>query len=233
MSKRYGNFLTVRDLRDDRWDAAALRYLFAQTQYRKQLNFTDDALAAAAAGATRLAEFRQRLAEAPAGGAGGALEGAMNRLEAGFRAAMDDDLDTPRALAVLMDFVREANRALDAGAPSAQEQGRVLDVFDRTSGVLQVVPRGAGPVRVVPVAGDAAGRTTATGDLDVVPAPPGAGEDLDAWAQRMAQARARARWKKDWATADAARRLLIDRDFEVRDLRDGTVEVRRRAGRPR
>jgi cysteinyl-tRNA synthetase len=233
MSKRYGNFLTVRDLRDDRWDAAALRYLFAQTQYRKQLNFSDDALAAAAAGATRLAEFRQRLAEAPAGGAGGALDGAVNRLEAGFRAAMDDDLDTPRALAVLMDFVREANRALDAGPPSAEEQGRVLDGFDRTTAVLQVVP--AEPAVVgkgsVPIPLAAHGTGTVTEDL--MPAPPAPGEDLDAWARRMGSVRERARWKKDWATADDARRLLIDQDFEVRDTRDGTVEVRRRAGRLR
>lgn len=233
MSKRYGNFLTVRDLRDDRWDAAALRYLFAQTQYRKQLNFSDDALAAAATGATRLAEFRQRLAEAPEGGAGGALEAAVNRLEAGFRAAMDDDLDTPKALAVLMDFVREANRALDAGAPSAEEQGRVLDVFDRTTAVLQVVPAepavvGKGSVRISPTM---QARGTVTEDL--MPTPPAPGEDLDAWAQRMGIVRERARWKKDWATADEARRLLIDQDFEVRDTRDGTVEVRRRAGRPR
>src|SRR3954471_1079214 len=54
MSKRYGNFLTARDLHDSGWDASAVRYLFGQTHYRKQLNFSDDALKASAAGAQRL-----------------------------------------------------------------------------------------------------------------------------------------------------------------------------------
>ena len=228
MSKRYGNFLTVRDLRDDRWDAAALRYLFAQTQYRKQLNFSDDALAAAATGAARLAEFRQRLADAPAEGASGALGPAVDRLESGFGAAMDDDLDTPKALATLMDFVREANRALDAGAASAAEKARALDVFDRVTGVLQVTP-----ARVVIVGNGSVQlpfSVHGTGTVSDAPIlkPPAPSEDLDAWAQRMAQARARARWKKDWATADEARRLLAAQGFEVRDTREGAVEVRRR-----
>src|SRR5256885_17034384 len=54
MSKRFGNFLTARDLRDQGVDAAAVRLLFWQTHYRKALDFTDDALAAAGAGVKRL-----------------------------------------------------------------------------------------------------------------------------------------------------------------------------------
>jgi len=232
MSKRYGNFLTLRDLREAGKDPAWLRFLFAGTQYRKQLNFTDEALAAAEVGAGRLAEFRQRLTDAPAGGVGGALEPAVDRLEAGFRAAMDDDLDTPGALAVLMDFVREANRALDAGAMSPGERSRALNVFDLTTAVLQVVPAGAAPVRVVPVGATSAGAGSASGQLEVAATigPPAPGEDLDAWARRTAQARARARWKKDWAAADEARKLLLEQGFEVRDTRDGSVEVRRPGG---
>ncbi|MEI4861570.1 cysteine--tRNA ligase, partial [Klebsiella pneumoniae] len=43
MSKRFGNFLTVRDLRAHEVDAAALRLLFWQTHYRQALDFTDEA----------------------------------------------------------------------------------------------------------------------------------------------------------------------------------------------
>ena len=71
MSKRYGNFVTVRDLRDDGRDPSALRYLLCSTHYRKQLNFTKGALEAAAAGAARLGELRQRLVRATGLGAGG------------------------------------------------------------------------------------------------------------------------------------------------------------------
>src|SRR5205814_1490422 len=51
MSKRFGNFLTARDLREQGVDAAAVRLLFWQTHYRKALDFSDEALAARAPGA--------------------------------------------------------------------------------------------------------------------------------------------------------------------------------------
>jgi cysteinyl-tRNA synthetase len=223
MSKRYGNFLTVRDLREGGWDAAALRLLFASTQYRRQLNFTDEALAAADAGTKRLAEFRRRLA-APAAGAGARLAPAVEALLAEFTAALDDDLDTPRAIAALMDFVREGNAALDAGAGGPEERARALEAFDRVSRVLQVV--GAAPKVIAPGAGDLAwgGLAPAVGASAVAPGPlgpPPEGGDPEAWARRMAAERQAARQRKDWARADEARKLLSDHGFEVRDTKDG------------
>jgi len=199
MSKRFGNYLTARDLKESGWDAAAIRYLFGQTHYRKQLNFTDDALRAAAAGAQRLAEFHVRLARVPAG-ADDALAALAAGLERDFRAAMDDDLDVPGALGAIMSFVREANAALDRGAVSAAARDAALDVFNRVTGVLQVVPE----------ARHAAGE----GDLEV-------------WAREMAEERRKAKWAKDWGRADMLRKALLDKGFEVRDTRDGGYELRR------
>src|SRR5256712_13588934 len=67
MSKRFGNFLTVRDLREQGVDPAALRLLFWQTHYRQPLDFTDEALAGAAEAVKRLAELRDRVSQAAAG----------------------------------------------------------------------------------------------------------------------------------------------------------------------
>jgi cysteinyl-tRNA synthetase len=226
MSKRYGNFVTVRDLREDGRDPSALRYLLCSTHYRKQLNFTRDALEAAGAGAARLGELRQRLARATGGpDAAGALGPAADALEREFVAAMDDDLDAPRAVAALMNFVRDANRALDAGGVGRDELARALDVFERTSGVLQVVPAGAEIGRVE--------APTAPAQEAVRVGPPEAGEDLDAWARRVAEARARARGRRDWQAADEARRLLAEQGFEVRDTKDGAVELRPLGAKPR
>src|SRR5258706_3556283 len=61
MSKRHGNFLTARDLREQGVDAAAVRLLFFQTHYRQPVDFNDDALAGAAEGVKRLGEFLERL----------------------------------------------------------------------------------------------------------------------------------------------------------------------------
>ncbi len=222
MSKRFGNFLTVRDLREDGWDAAALRLLFGSTQYRRQLNFTDEALKAAEAGTSRLAELRSRLERAGGSGGSAPLTPLGERLLAEFTAAMDDDLDTPRALAALMDYVRAANAALDAGGESAADRKRALDLFDRTTGVLQVVGKG----RQIPVAANARGQATVTATATLLGAaplgPPGPAEDLDAWAAGVAEARRAARMAKDWPRADLARKLLVDQGYEIRDNPDGS-----------
>jgi len=139
MSKRYGNFLTVRDLREDGVDPAAVRYLFGQTHYRKQLDWSDEALAAAAAGVRRLREFRDRLA---AGGGGrhsemGQWVEAAGRLRDAFGASLDDDLNVPGALAALMEFVRDGNGLLDLGVGPGPDAVRL---FDAAVEVLQVLP---------------------------------------------------------------------------------------------
>ena len=227
MSKRYWNFLTLRDLRDAGKDPAALRFLFASTQYRKQLNFTDDALDAAHAGTARLAELRSRLARTAGSGAGKPLAPLGDRLASEFTAAMDDDLDTPRALAALMEFARAANAALDAGGESAEDRRGALDVFDRTAGVLQVVGASR-EITVTPAPGvvtwEGGAPTVTVGPpgtpVDLVP--PAPGEDLDTWAARVAGARRAARMAKDWPRADLARKLLAEQEYEVRDNPDGT-----------
>ena len=71
MSKRTGNFLTARDLKDGGVDPAAFRLLAFSTHYRQQLSYTDEALDAAAEGVRRLGEFRGRLVEAAVGRPGG------------------------------------------------------------------------------------------------------------------------------------------------------------------
>ncbi|HET7789453.1 MAG TPA: cysteine--tRNA ligase, partial [Gemmatimonadales bacterium] len=142
MSKRFGNFLTARDLREDGTDPAAVRLLFWQTHYRQRLHFTPDALAAAAEGVQRLGTVRERLAAAAAGGGGGAngpLSVLAETLDAKFRAALDDDLNAPRAVGALFEFVQDANRELDQRAAGA---GAALAAFDRVMGVLDLLPSG-------------------------------------------------------------------------------------------
>ena len=137
MSKRFGNFLTARDLRDQGVDAAAVRLLFWQTHYRKALDFSDEALAAAGTGVKRLGEFYARLGAGERGKGEGALSTLAAKFEVDFRAALDDDLNAPRACAALFEFVHEGNAALDAAAPGAAP---ALGVLGRAMAVLDVLP---------------------------------------------------------------------------------------------
>jgi len=131
MSKRFGNFLTARDLREQGVDAAAVRLLFWQSHYRQPIDFNDEALAGATEGMRRLGELRARLTTRDA-----ALPSLVQKLETEFAAALDDDLDAPRAVAGLFEFSRAANRELDGGARGTG----ALAAFERVAGVLDVLP---------------------------------------------------------------------------------------------
>ena len=193
MSKRHGNFLTARDLREQGVDAAAVRLLFFQTHYRQPVDFTDEALEAAKEGVKRLGEFRNRLVH----GAGSQEQGAdlnelAEKMENDVATALNDDLNAPRAVAALFDFVRAANRELDkpqgaAGSASA------LAAFERVAGVLDVLPT----VRAVDPA-------------------------LASWVAERIAARAQARKSKDFKAADAIRGELAAKGIEIEDTPTGT-----------
>jgi len=196
MSKRFGNTLTVRDLREEQVDPAAFRMVVLSTHYRQQLSYSDEALAAAVEGVRRLGEFRRRLAGAASGA--GHPPPAAAELDGGFRAAMDNDLGTPQALAAVFTFVRQANRALDAGAWTPEAAGAALRVFDAVLDVLDVLPADRAP--------DA---------------------ELAAWVARRLEERQIARKAGDFARADAIRDELAARGIELEDAPDGTRWRRR------
>jgi cysteinyl-tRNA synthetase len=138
MSKRYGNILTARDLREQGVDAAAARLLFFQSHYRQPLDWTDDALEAAGKGVRRIGDLGERLRrEVERGRGAGPLADLGARLRAGVTAALDADLNAPQAVAALFEFVQDANRELDGGAGGAAP---ALVAFDAVMDVLDLEP---------------------------------------------------------------------------------------------
>jgi cysteinyl-tRNA synthetase len=107
MSKSLGNFRTLAELLDA-WDPRALRLLVLQTHYRRTMEINEDGMTAASAALDRLDSFERRVA-----GADLLQVIPDENVVEKFRTAMDDDLGTASALAVIFDAVREANRALD------------------------------------------------------------------------------------------------------------------------
>ena len=115
MSKSLGNFTSLSDLLQ-RVDGRAYRLLVLRSHYRSPLEVTPATTADATAALERLDNLSRRADEEGLGPAEPDPE-ALAR----FRAAMDDDLDTPAAVALLFDLVRRANAALDAGDGAAAE----------------------------------------------------------------------------------------------------------------
>jgi cysteinyl-tRNA synthetase len=111
MAKSVGNVENLLDVLE-RHDGRVFRMLLLQSHYRSALRVGAKSLADAASAVAGLDAFAARSASI-AGGPGCAEDGVLGE----FRAAMDDDLDTPKAMALLFDTVRDANRLLDAGEP--------------------------------------------------------------------------------------------------------------------
>jgi len=116
MSKSLGNFLTIEEILK-RLAPEAVRLFLVGTHYRSPLDFTEQGLADATRACTRIHETVARLEEALGEtGAGTAdLPESVRGYRDEFASAMDDDLNSPRALAAIFDEIREINRLLDAG----------------------------------------------------------------------------------------------------------------------
>jgi cysteinyl-tRNA synthetase len=139
MSKRLGNFYTLRDLLAKGYDPIVIRYLLLSTNYRQQFNFTFEGLDAAKGAIDRLRNLARRLHDTEGKGSEGKVAMQIDRVKKCFGEAMDDDLNISVALAALFDFVREINNLLDANMVSkeeANEVGGVLMQFDTVLGVI-------------------------------------------------------------------------------------------------
>jgi cysteinyl-tRNA synthetase len=135
MAKSAGNFYALRDVTALGHSPLAVRLLFLQARYHTPLNFTLDALAGAERALERL---RARIAEWARDPQTGQAPGCAG-YEQRFWAAVDDDLDTPRALAVLREL--ESDESLP---PAARH--RSVAAFDRLLGLdLAEVPEQALP----------------------------------------------------------------------------------------
>jgi len=128
MSKSLGNFTNLVELIDSH-DARAFRLLVLRSHYRSPIDVNNDSISDAEAALARLDAFAGRIGDAELAPALPDTD-VMER----FVAAMDDDLDTPAATAVLFDTVRRANTALDSGddavaAALAAAATQIADAF--------------------------------------------------------------------------------------------------------
>src|SRR3989338_5893661 len=107
MAKSLGNFFTLRDIETKGFNPLAFRYLILTAHYRSKLNFTWESLKAAEESLRRLQEFirdlkvrkREKRKTKP-----------LTEFKKAFETAIFDNLDTPRALAVIWKLIREHNK---------------------------------------------------------------------------------------------------------------------------
>ena len=191
MAKRVGNVATVADLRANKVSPAALRHFVFSTHYRKQLNLSGEALEASQEAVRRVGDFADRLERELAGTPELAQVAETLMVEA--TAALYDDLNAPRAMAALFDFVSAANREFDRRGSDKGSLLRARDVFARVNAVLDIIPE--------------RGLDDAT---------------LAAWVEEQLRLRADARGRRDFAAADEIRKAIEAKGIVIEDAAGAT-----------
>jgi cysteinyl-tRNA synthetase len=195
MSKSLGNFFTVREVLA-RYPAEAVRYFMLTSQYRSPLNYTEQQLDMARAALARLYTALRGLPQTPAGEPD-------PEYRARFRASMDDDLNTPEALAILFEAARELNRVREQGSERVGALAAALRKLGAVMGLLEQDPETF-------LQGEAGAEGAAQG--------PHAAEVEALIAERI-----EARRRKDWGRADAIRAALAEKGIVLEDGAGGTT----------
>jgi len=221
MAKSAGNFFTVRDLVLMGHKPSSIRFLLMSVPYRKQLNFTFDGLTQAANSVERLRNFKRRLetSQFPAGANPATFELA-EKASTEFRAGMEDDLNTARALGAIFDLVRDANAAADNGQVHQDDVPKLLKVLEQFDEIFAVLQD------------DDAAKVRATvdwakseGNADRISA---AAEELakaaslsDADVEKLVAEHSQARKTRDFARSDAIRDQLAENGIILENTKDG------------
>ncbi|MCT8526145.1 cysteine--tRNA ligase [Glaesserella parasuis] len=189
MSKSLNNFFTIRDILN-KYDCESVRYFFLTAQYRSLLDYSEENIGLARKALERLytalrgCDWNVELAE-------------NDQYVTAFKEAMDDDFNTPGALAVLFELAREINKLKAENQEEANKLAARLKQLAGVLGLLELDPE-----------------TFLQGD---------ANNDEVAEIEALIKRRNEARASKNWAVADEARNKLTAMGIVLEDGANGTT----------
>jgi len=212
MSKSLGNLITIKEALE-KYSADAIRIFILSSHYRSPLTYSEQALEAAERGADRL----RQAVQSEGGERQFDWQSTVEQYQTRFNDAMDDDFNTPQAIATLFDLAREINRADDEGANT--EKARVI--LKELAGVLglKLEPREELPLDAQDIARV---YTTVYQQLSRTPACDD-NSDAEIMIHDLVEMRQELRKAKQWQQADMVRNKLDEAGIVLEDTPKGTV----------
>lgn len=239
MSKSLGNFFTIREIFEkSEWPAEVmgeiLRYFLLSTHYHGPLDFSDQALKEAKNALNGFYDLFGRLAESGGTAQDQSLSETLDRCRTAFKAAMDDDLNTPVAIAALQGLRSDANKLMEKGL-SSRDRKKTRQEFQSLGNVLGLFQMDKWQFSSVPFVGmnvdsgmpPQTKRGHVGQDIEVLtpPLPLQVADDLQV--QQKVDERNEARRRKDFKRADEIRAELAAHGIIIEDKPDGTSRWKR------
>ncbi|MEI8185597.1 MAG: cysteine--tRNA ligase [Chlorobiaceae bacterium] len=197
MGKSLKNSVNLKDIFKVT-DPLVIRFFILQSHYRSQLDYSESAINASTTGLEKLRETRRRLREQKTGTAAFDIAPFRKR----FTDAMDDDFNTPVAIAVLFDLSKAINSALDRREGISEESCQKSEAFLYTAGTE--------------ILGILSSNEECVGGNNVQSV-----KKLDGLMDILLELRAEARNKKDFSLSDKIRDRLLAVGIEIKDTKEG------------
>ena len=138
MSKSKGNFTTLRELIKN-YSSEVIRYYFLSAHYRSPLSFDKTTMNSAEGGVERISNFMQRLHNFDAQDQ---ISLASDRnFKNEFNKALSEDFNTPKALSVIFDFIKETNIAINNNNLNISQKNKSIEFMDCIDSILGIVPK--------------------------------------------------------------------------------------------
>ncbi|OGZ65211.1 MAG: cysteine--tRNA ligase [Candidatus Staskawiczbacteria bacterium RIFCSPHIGHO2_01_FULL_36_16] len=190
MSKSLGNFISIDDFLR-RHPANYLRFFALKNLWRSPIDYFESTMIEVKSAVEKIEEFLRKLKSPASAKASAGNAKLAKRLRADFYSQLDDDFNTPKAFAVLFDFIKKENRLLEKNLVSKKESVEIYKFFEEINDIFGIIDfkriNRAIPVKI----------------------------------KKLAQAREKFRKNQEWQKADQARQEIEKQGFVIEDTKDG------------
>jgi cysteinyl-tRNA synthetase len=223
MAKSKGNTITISEILQKKNNPAALRYLLLSTHYRKQLNFTFEALDHAEAALQRINEFAGEVTYGrfPAGKTQ-EVGRILKEAEKKFVSGLSDDLNISTAVTALFNLIKQVNILMASGKVKQEDAAKLRSFLNSINTVLAVIE----PREKIRVAEETKVSDEAQVEVQPTAQAPAQIQDLPPEIRKKIIDRENARVDKNYQLADHIRRELLEKGFIIEDTKDGPRVVR-------
>ena len=196
MSKSLNNYITV-DEAIAKWGAVNLRWFFVNGKYNSPMNISDGALDSTNAGLERIENMFNSLKTNVGTKFNAQLHQDLTELQQNFEREMEDDFNTPNAIASIYDFVKQANTIIATGEYDARNVQEITDYLTKIDTVFKC--------------------------FDFLYNKPKQDDQLEQQVKALVDERNKCRQAKDYVKADELKQKILSMGVELSDNKDGTT----------